>query len=137
MFEARLIEGKVLKNIIEAIKDLVSDANIDCNEEEISIQCMDSSHVSLVAVNLSSAAFDHYRCDRNINLGFNSTNMSKIFKMMGNEDVVVLKAEDDTDSLAVMFEGKNETIADFGKSILLLLLVGSATCCPCTCANIA
>ena len=116
MFEARLTEGIVLKQVVDALKDLVNDANLDCSEEEVSIQCMDGSHVSLVAVRLSEAAFDHYRCDRPISLGINSGNMAKIFKMMGKEDVVVLKAEDEPDNLTLMFEsGKSDTIADFGK----------------------
>lgn len=114
MFEARLVHGHILKNLIEAIKDLVNDANLDASEEELSIQCMDSSHVSLVAVSIGSNAFDHYRCDRPLSLGFNSVNMSKIFKMMGKEDVVVLKAEDEPDNLTMMFEStKTDTIADF------------------------
>ena len=88
MFEARLVEGRVFKQLIEAIKDLVQDANIDCSEDELSIQAMDSSHVSLVQVNLQSTAFDHYRCDRAISLGFNSANMSKILKCAGNDDSI-------------------------------------------------
>ena len=116
MFEARLLQGHILKNIIEAVKDLVNDANVDCSEEEVSIQCMDSSHVSLVAVSLQAAAFDHYRCDRPLSLGINSGNMAKIFKMMGKDDQVVLKAEDEPDNLTLMFEGNgNGAIADFGK----------------------
>lgn len=116
MFEARLVEGKIFKQLIDSIKDLVNDANIDCSEDEISIQCMDSSHVSLVAMSLSAQAFDHYRCDRTLSLGFNSSNMSKILKMMGKDDVLVLKALDDADSLTMMFENpKTDTIADFGK----------------------
>ena len=123
MFEARLTQGKVLKQIIEAIKDLVTDCNLDCSEEEISIQSMDSAHVSLVAVRLSSAAFDHFRCDRPNSLGINTANMSKIFKMLNNEDMVTLKAEDDADALTMMFEGgKNDTIADFGKQMENMLL---------------
>ena len=116
MFEARLIQGQILKGIIEAIKDLVTDANVDCSEEEISIQCMDSSHVSLVAVSLNASGFEHYRCDRPLSLGINSANLAKIFKMMGKDDVVVLKAEDEPDNLSLIFEGtKTDTIADFGK----------------------
>ena len=116
MFEARLINGHILKNLVDAIKDLVNDANLDCSEDEVAIQCMDSSHVSLVSVSLSSGAFDHYRCDRPLSLGFNTGNLAKIFKMMGKKDVVVLKAEDEPDNLTMMFEGtETETIADFGK----------------------
>lgn len=114
MFEARLIDGHILKNLIESIKDLVNDANLDCSEEDISIQCMDSSHVSLVSVSLNAQAFEHFRCDRPLSLGFNTGNLSKIFKMMGKDDVVVLKAEDEPDNLTMMFEGtKTDTIADF------------------------
>ena len=115
MFEARLVDGKTFRQAIDAIKDLVTDGNIDCTQEEISIQCMDSSHVSLVAVSLSAAAFDHFRCDRTLSLGFNSANMSKILKMMGKEDILILKAEDEGDVMTMMFENpKTETIADFG-----------------------
>jgi proliferating cell nuclear antigen len=115
MFEARLVQGKIFKQIIEAIKDLVNDAHLDCTDEEISIQCMDLAHVSLVAMTLQKAAFDHFRCDRTLALGFNSGNMSKILKMMGNDDVMTMKAEDKGDTLTLMFENpKNETIADFG-----------------------
>jgi len=114
MFEARLTHGKVFKQLIEALKDLVQDANIDCSEDELSIQAMDSSHVSLVQVNLRSQGFDHFRCDRAISLGFNSTNMSKILKCAGNDDIITLKAEDTADTLTLMFESpKQERIADF------------------------
>jgi proliferating cell nuclear antigen len=117
MFEAQLNDGKILKQIIEAIKDLVTDCNLDCSDEEMTIQSMDSAHVSLVAVRLASGAFEHYRCDRPNTLGINTSSMSKIFKMLNNDGMVTLKAEDNADTLSIMFEGsKNETIADFGKS---------------------
>jgi len=114
MFEARLTQGRVFKQLIEALKDLVQDANVDCSEDGLSIQAMDSSHVSLVAVELRSNGFDHYRCDRTISLGFNSANMSKILKCAGNDDVITLKAEDTADSLMLMFESPSQDrIADF------------------------
>jgi len=114
MFEARLNQGRIFKQLIESIKDLVQDANIDCTEDDISIQAMDSSHVSLVAVTLRHSGFDHYRCDRPISLGLNSANMSKILKCAGNDDEITLKAEDTADSLTLMFESpKQDRIADF------------------------
>jgi proliferating cell nuclear antigen len=77
---------------------------------------MDSAHVSLVSVNLGSAAFQHYRCDRPASLGINTANMAKIFKMMGKDDNLTLKAEDEADSMTILFEGsKQDTVADFGK----------------------
>ena len=55
--------------VVEAIKDLIEDANFDCNNSGFSLQAMDSSHVSLVALSLRADGFEHYRCDRNISMG--------------------------------------------------------------------
>ena len=38
MFEARLIQGHLLKLIIDAMKDLVQDANFECSDSAISVQ---------------------------------------------------------------------------------------------------
>lgn len=38
MFEAKILHGSVLKKIIEAIRELVTDANLDCNERGITMQ---------------------------------------------------------------------------------------------------
>ncbi|EWM26272.1 hypothetical protein NSK_002771 [Nannochloropsis salina CCMP1776] len=114
MFEARLTEGSLLKKIIEAIKDLVQEANVDCSEEGLTMQAMDASHVSLCSLNMRHGGFDHYRCDRSISLGLNLANLGKILKCAGNDDVVTLKAEDEPDTLTLMFESPNqERISDF------------------------
>lgn len=61
--------------MLESIKDLVTDANFDCSPTGFSLQAMDSSHVSLVALLLRADGFDHYRCDRPISMGMNLANM--------------------------------------------------------------
>lgn len=58
-----------LTKVVEAIKDLIEDANFDCNSSGFSLQAMDSSHVSLVALSLRADGFEHYRCDRNVSMG--------------------------------------------------------------------
>ncbi|KAH7286717.1 hypothetical protein KP509_32G019600 [Ceratopteris richardii] len=54
MLELRLLQGSLLKKVLEAIKDLVTDANFDCSSTGFSLQAMDSSHVALVALLLRS-----------------------------------------------------------------------------------
>ena len=69
MFECRLPKAKVLKQIMDALKDLIKEAVWDVSAQGLSLQSMDSSHVSLVQVTLKSEGFDSFRCDRNIALG--------------------------------------------------------------------
>jgi proliferating cell nuclear antigen len=112
MFEARLTQGLVLKKIIDAIKEFVTEANFDCNSTAISLQAMDSSHVSLVNMVLRSEGFEHYRCDRSISLGINIGSLAKVVKCAGNEDIITLKASDQGDSITLMLEG-SDRISDF------------------------
>merc|ERR1712232_83688 len=68
---------------------------------------------------LSTDGFDEYRCDRNISLGLNIPNLSKILKCAGNEDTITLKAQDDPDTISFMFENKNQDkIMDFDMKLM-------------------
>lgn len=107
MLEARLKSASVLKRLLDAIKELVTDANFECNEDGIGLQAMDNSHVALVTVLLDASEFDFYRCDRNMPLGVNLTSLTKILKCAKDQDIVTLKASDDADSLGLIFESPN------------------------------
>ena len=80
VFEARLIQGNILKKILEALKELLNEATWDCSDTGIQLQAMDNSHVSLVSVNLRHDGFDKFRCDRQLSMGMNLDSMSKILK---------------------------------------------------------
>ncbi len=55
--------------MLEAIRELITEANFEVGSGGINLQAMDSSHVSLVALTLRSDGFDHFRCDRNFSMG--------------------------------------------------------------------
>jgi len=67
--EGRLRNGEVLAKIIAAISDLVTDANFDCREQGLSLQAMDSSHVSLVSMLLRAEGFEPWNCEQSCQLG--------------------------------------------------------------------
>jgi DNA polymerase III sliding clamp (beta) subunit (PCNA family) len=76
MFEARLNQGRILKQVLDSVKDLVTDANFEADPAEgFKLQAMDSSHVSLVALKLHKDGFEFYRCDRPLTMGMNLANM--------------------------------------------------------------
>ena len=53
MFEARLTQGILLKKVVDAVKDLVNEVNLECSATGFGMQAMDQSHVSLVNFNVS------------------------------------------------------------------------------------
>eukprot|EP00271_Cylindrocystis_brebissonii_P022065 TRINITY_DN8271_c0_g1_i1.p1 TRINITY_DN8271_c0_g1~~TRINITY_DN8271_c0_g1_i1.p1 ORF type:complete len:263 (-),score=61.09 TRINITY_DN8271_c0_g1_i1:866-1654(-) len=119
MFEARLIQGGLLKKVLDSVKDLVTDANFDVSDTGFALQAMDSSHVALVSLLLRCEGFEHYRCDRSMALGMNLTNMAKMLKCAGNEDIVTIKAEDNGDTVTFMFESPGQDkISDFEMKLM-------------------
>ncbi|XP_070621973.1 proliferating cell nuclear antigen [Erythrolamprus reginae] len=119
MFEARLIQGSLLKKVLEALKDLITEACWDLGSGGISLQSMDSSHVSLVQLTMRSEGFDTYRCDRNIAMGVNLVSMSKVLKCAGNDDIITLRAEDNADTLVLVFETPNqEKVSDYEMKLM-------------------
>jgi proliferating cell nuclear antigen len=126
MLEAKLIQGGLLKKLIDSVKDLISDANWDCNDSGrnvfvilgIQLQAMDTSHVALVALLLRAEGFDPYRCDRNMSLGINIQSMAKILKCAGADDEITISAGDNGDTINFLFEGKNERISEYDLKLM-------------------
>ena len=71
---------------------------------------MDGAHVSLVSLNLNGDGFQEYRCDKPMTLGVNLPDFSKILKMSQNDDVIILKAEEEEAYLNIIFNNKSNKI---------------------------
>lgn len=68
---------------------------------------------------LHSEGFDPSRCDRSLATGVNVTSVSKILKCASNEDIVTLTAEDNADTLALVFEAPNqEKVPDYEMKLM-------------------
>lgn len=90
--------------VMEATRELVTEANLEVSPEGISLQAMDSSHVSLVAFTLRSDGFEHFRADRTFSMGLNLNNMSKMLRCLGRDDSVSIRCDESTDAVFFTFE---------------------------------
>ncbi|CEM22517.1 unnamed protein product [Vitrella brassicaformis CCMP3155] len=114
MFEAVISQGVILKKIFDAVKELCTDVNFTLSSTGIRLQAMDSSHVSLVVLEMnamdSSSCFKRYRCDKEYVLGFNMANVTKILRLMGSEDRLTLLAHPDTDYVEFVFDTPSQLV---------------------------
>ena len=106
MLEARVADGDLFRRIIDSVKDLVAKANLNCGTETMSLQAMDTSHVSLIYLSLSSESFQAYRADRNISLGLDIPALANVFKCMGGKESMTLRAADDAETVTIVFENE-------------------------------
>jgi len=95
-------KASLLKKLVDAIKDLVNDAPIDCGEGAMCLQAMDGSHVALVTMKLGVGLFDKYRCDRSISLGLSMKSVAIALKCAGNDDTCLIRYDDSAEE-NVMF----------------------------------
>ena len=121
MFEAKLSDGSILKRIVESIKDIVNDVNIDISPSGIALQAMDSSHVALVSLSLSQNGFETYRADQSMVLGVNIGNLNKVMKLADNGDSITLQADNEANHLRVIFENpKTERTTEFNLNLITI-----------------
>ncbi|KAJ3527696.1 hypothetical protein NMY22_g9687 [Coprinellus aureogranulatus] len=126
MLEAKLQEAGLPEEVArwcvqnpKPIKELVTDANFECNEEGINLQAMDNSHVALVSVLIQAAGFKRYRCDRPMPLGVNLGSLTKVLKCAKDDDICTLKAADEADLLNLVYEAKNsDRIAEYEMKLM-------------------
>jgi proliferating cell nuclear antigen len=106
MFEARMAQASLLRKVLDAVRDLVSDANLECAEDGIALKALDTSHVAVVLVFLERSGFETYTFDGPLKLGLNLTSLSKILKCGNGDDALVLRTIDsEPDLLHVVFDG--------------------------------
>jgi proliferating cell nuclear antigen len=118
MFEAMMDQSDLWKKVLESVKELVNEANLQCSPAGIQMQAMDASHISLVTLLLRSEGFKTYNCARNVNLGINLANMSKILKCANKDDSITLRYEG-TDSLTFLVESTGqEKVSEFTMKLM-------------------
>jgi proliferating cell nuclear antigen len=75
-----IIQAKILSNLVDSIRDLVTCVNIDCNAEGFCIQCLDAAHVALCSFVIAKDGFESYECLRPTTLGLSLEAVRTVLK---------------------------------------------------------
>lgn len=119
MIEAVLKNGDILRKIMGAIGDLVTDGNFDCSEKGISLQAMDSSHVSLVSMILRKEGFDPWTCQNDCQIGIHLEHLNKVLKCMGAKDELEFRYKEGADEAEFVFKSPDEgKVAHFSLKLM-------------------
>eukprot|EP00756_Hemistasia_phaeocysticola_P023429 Hpha_TRINITY_DN15891_c0_g4::TRINITY_DN15891_c0_g4_i1::g.189168::m.189168/K04802/PCNA; proliferating cell nuclear antigen len=119
LFQAEMRPARMLRQVAEALKEVVSEVQFECTDTGIIVQAMDSSHVSLVSLRLGSDGFQSYRCEKPMTLGVNVGHLVKILKCAGNDDTVLLAAEDGGDVLKLKLSDPTDNrVSDFAMKLI-------------------
>ena len=110
MFQAKIKDIVIFKKIIDSLSSLVNEVNLEATSTGISLQAMDSAHVSLVSLKMKEEGFEEYRCDKNVTLGINLTDFGKVLKLAKPSDVMTIISNEELSYLTIKFDNESKYI---------------------------
>lgn len=90
LFRVTTCKPGSIRALIEAIKDILGEANLEFTPSGISIKRMDGMNTILVVLNLHASKFEEYYCPEPVVVGINMHNFHKLIKTVGNSSSIVL-----------------------------------------------
>ena len=120
VFEAQTVQTLAFKNLSEGLKDMLNEANLECDSNGIKVISMDVSHSFLVYLNLEAEKFEKYKCNEKRIIGVNMTYLFKIIKTMNTNEVLTLFIEENNENeLGIKIENdEKNTVTVFYLSLM-------------------
>ena len=90
LFEVKTVQSGAFRTLIEALKEILTEANLEFDSQGIKIVAVDETHTVLVYLRLHADRFENYYCPVKHVLGVNMIYLFKLIKTMGNNDSLTL-----------------------------------------------
>lgn len=94
LIQIKTIQPSNLKGAFSALKDQLSEANITITPEYFEILQMDPTHIVIAHLHLKATNFENYVCKKNVKIGVDIVNMTKVLKSVGAKDILTFFMED-------------------------------------------
>ena len=116
----RTVQSSAFRVLIEALKEILTDTNLEFDTENIKVIAMDPSHTVLVHLKLDSDKFEKYHCPNKLLLGINTINLFKLIKALQNNDILTLFVEkNNTNQLGIRMEnGEANQITQYKMNLM-------------------
>uniref|UniRef100_A0A6C0KZ00 Proliferating cell nuclear antigen PCNA N-terminal domain-containing protein n=1 Tax=viral metagenome TaxID=1070528 RepID=A0A6C0KZ00_9ZZZZ len=94
--------------LIEALKEILTEANFIFDESGVKLMAMDSTHTILIHMKLEGINFEYYHCPEKVVVGVNMLNFFKLIKTMGNSETLTLFVEKNNENKLGILINNNE-----------------------------
>lgn len=102
-FKIRTVKAAPFRTLIEALKEILTEANLEVDPNGIKIMAMDGTHTVLVHLRLHAEWFEEFYCPQRYILGVNMINLFKLIKTVSNNESLVLSMKkSDTTRLGIL-----------------------------------
>ena len=115
LVEAKTVQTSAIKQCMEALKEILTDANIEWSDKGLKIITLDPSNTILVHLKLEKENFESFYCKKRMFIGINVLNLYKLLRTLTNNDALTLFIEEDNiNQLGVRIEnGEKNTLTTY------------------------
>ncbi len=106
MFKLKMSDAKLLRDMVTAISILVDEATFKINPETLKLRAMDPSRVAMIDFEWPKTIFEEYICTEPTKMCINISELLKLIKRAGRNEVVELSLDEKTGRLQVKITGK-------------------------------
>ena len=90
LFEIRTVQSAAFRTLIEALKEILTEANLEFDSTGIKVIDVDETHTVLTYLRLHSDRFEYFYCPAKYILGINMIYLFKLIKTLNNTDSLTL-----------------------------------------------
>tara|TARA_E500000178_G_scaffold356448_1_gene434457 strand:- start:5952 stop:6731 length:780 start_codon:yes stop_codon:yes gene_type:complete len=107
--EFKTVQSNAIRILIEALKDILTDVNLQITHDGLKIISMDGSKQAVVNLKLDACKFEKFYCNSPIIAGLNMTSLYKIIKSVKNTDIITFYIlSNSTTKLHIQIENKEK-----------------------------
>ena len=111
ILEIKTVQASTFKQVIDALKEILMDVNLEFDETGMKIVALDNTHVVLVHLKLDADKFETFFCEKKIYVGINMLKLHLLIKTICNNDVLTLFIDkNDSNRLGINIENQDKNI---------------------------
>jgi proliferating cell nuclear antigen len=102
LLNIKTIQASTFKQVIDALKEILMDVNLEIDETGIKIVAMDNTHIVLIHLKLEAEKFEIYECAKKTYVGINMLRLHALIKTITNNDILSIYIKKDDPKLSVL-----------------------------------
>jgi proliferating cell nuclear antigen len=111
ILEIKTVQASTFKQVIDALKEILMDVNLEFDETGIKVVALDNTHVVLVHLKLDATKFEMFHCEKKLYVGINMLKLHLLIKTISNNDILTLYVDrNDANRLGINIENQEKNM---------------------------
>jgi proliferating cell nuclear antigen len=111
LLNIKTIQAPIFKQVIDALKDILTDVNLEVDENGLKIVAMDNTNIVLIHMKLDADKFEEYYCDKKMYIGICMLKLHMLIKTIGTNDLLTLYVrKDDPSTLGIKITNNEKNV---------------------------